>query len=164
MHTAKRLTGARRVIAVDPSPSRRLRAVALGADVAISPSDDVAEVIAGLTDRWGAESVVDAAGTQASLDLATKVVAVGGKIAILGISAVPHLVNFFELLMKNVTLWTGLGELHHMDRMMMHVAEGAIEPGLLFTHETTLDDLPDYYRRLENGDLEIIKILATTGA
>lgn len=163
VHTAKRLTGARHVIAVDPVASRLERARELGADYALSPSDDVAGLVAELTNGWGAESIVDAAGAQSTFDLAVKVAAVGGRIAILGIPGRPHQVNFVDLLMKNITVWTGLGELHHMDAMMQHVAAGVIDPAPLFTHETTLEQLPEFYRRLAGGDLDIIKILATTG-
>lgn len=164
VHTARQLTAARRVIAVDPVPLRRERALELGADLTLSPEDDVAAVIAELTGGWGAESVIDAAGVQSTFDLATAVVAVGGKISILGIPARPHEVNVVGLLMKNVTLWTGLGELHHMDRLLRLVADGVLDPGPLFTHEATLEELPEYYRRLAAGDLDIIKIFATTGA
>lgn len=164
IHTAKRLTAARRVIAVDPVASRLELARRLGADVAVSPSEDVAGLVSQLTGGWGAESVVDAAGAQATFDLAAKVVSIGGKIAILGIPARPHQVNFAELLMKNVTVWTGLGELHHMDAMMRHVAAGLVDPAPLFTHETTLEELPEFYARLAGGDLDIVKILATTAA
>lgn len=162
VHTAKRLTGAGRVIAVDPVALRRERSLELGADLALAPDDDVAGAIADLTGGWGAESVVDAAGAQATFDLAAGVVAVGGSIAILGIPARPHQVDFAKLLMKNVTVWTGLGELDRMDPMMRHVAAGLIDPGPLFTHEATLAELPGYYERLAQGDLDIIKIFATT--
>lgn len=163
VHTAKRLTGARRVIAVDPVATRRERALTLGADLVLDPSDDVAGVVAELTGGWGAESIVDAAGVQSTFDLAAEVVAIGGHIAILGIPAKPHRVDFAALLLKNVTIWTGLGDLSTMDAMLGHVAAGTLEPGPLFTHEATLDELPSYYERLAGGDLDIIKIFATTG-
>lgn len=162
VHTAKHLTAARRVIAVDPVESRRELALQLGADAAIAPDAAAPGVIAELTQGWGAESIVDAAGVQATLDLAIESVAIGGSISILGIPAKPHSVNFSALLMKNVSLWTGLGDLDLADRMMRHVADGVITPSALFTHEATLDELPDYYRRLAEGDLEIVKVFATT--
>jgi len=161
VHTAKRLTAARRVIAVDPVESRRQLALQLGADTVLAPDENAARIINELTNGWGAESIVDAAGMQATLDLAIDVAAIGGNIAVLGIPSKPHQVDFMKLFMKNLTLWTGLGELHLMDDMMRHVQDGVITPGALFTHQATLEQLPDYYGRMQQGDLGIVKVFAT---
>lgn len=161
VHAAKQLTAARRVIAIDPIETRRQLALQLGADTALSPDEHAAQIIKELTNGKGAESIVDAAGVQATLDLAIEVVAIGGNISVLGIPSQPHQVDFMKLFMKNVTLWSGLGELNHMDEMMRHVQDGVITPGALFTHRATLEELPDFYSRMQQGDSGIVKIFAT---
>lgn len=164
VHTASRLTGAGHVVAVDPIALRRERALELGADVALAPDEDVAGVVNRFTGGWGADSVIDAAGVQATFDTAGNIVAIGGSIALIGIPSRPHQMNVFDLLMKSVHLWTGQGELQLAEPLMRHVAAGIVDPGPLFTHEASLEELPDYYRRLAGGDLDIIKILTTTAS
>jgi 2-desacetyl-2-hydroxyethyl bacteriochlorophyllide A dehydrogenase len=77
-----RLAGARSVIAVDPLPLRRDLALAVGADVALSPDDELPARILGLTDGTGADVVLEASGRGAALDQAIGVTAFGGSVVV----------------------------------------------------------------------------------
>ena len=65
---AARASGARRVIAVDPLPSRRARATALGADLALDPAaGDVALAIKHATDLDGVDVALEISGADPAL-------------------------------------------------------------------------------------------------
>ncbi|MFD1211148.1 zinc-binding dehydrogenase [Arthrobacter sp. GCM10027362] len=161
VHTGRRLTAATRVIAIDPVESRGEMARRLGADVVLRPGPDTADAVAGLTGGRGTEAIVDAAGVQATMDMACDLAAVGGRIALLGIAAQPLSMDFGSLLMKNVTVWTGLGDLTQMDTLMELVAAGRLDPTPMFTDTVPLGDVPATYERLAQGASDVIKVLVT---
>lgn len=136
-------------------------ALALGADTILDSGPDSAEKIRELTDGRGTDAIIDAAGVQPTIDLAADVVAVGGRISELGIAAQPFVIDFGALLMKNVRLWTGLGDLSQMELLMGLLANGPLDPTPLFTHTATLGEAPEIYQQLANGNTDIVKVLLT---
>lgn len=149
--------GAASVIAIDRVPERLDVARTLGATHTLLACDSTGQDLDALLPQ-GATGVVDAAGTQGSFDLAARVVSIGGRLAILGIPAGPLQVKLNDLLMKNVTLWTGLGDLSHMPDIMKLIAQGAIDPTPMFSHDISLDDVPAMYRRMASGDPNVVKV------
>ena len=82
-----RLVGASPVIAVDPLPEARARALALGADVALDPAtDDVAARIAALTDGTGLDVAVDLVGANAVLAQCVASLGRRGRAVMVGLS------------------------------------------------------------------------------
>jgi len=74
-----------RVIGVDRSQAKRDRALALGADLALnSPEVDVAQAVRDATDGFGAQCVIDAVGSQETLQQAVDALGRGGRLVILG--------------------------------------------------------------------------------
>ena len=59
-------------IVVDPVESRRAAATAFGADLVLSPDDDVAEVVRARTGGLGADVAIEAVGLPATFDLASR--------------------------------------------------------------------------------------------
>ena len=79
-----RAAGAAPVIAADPAPAKRERALALGADIALDPSaPDFAERVRDATDG-GARVVVEVTGVDRALDTALDATARFGRVALLG--------------------------------------------------------------------------------
>ena len=79
-----RAAGAAAVSAADPSPAKRERALALGADIALDPSaPDFAERVRDATDG-GARVVVEVTGVDRALDTALDATARFGRVALLG--------------------------------------------------------------------------------
>lgn len=74
---AARLAGASQVIAVEPLAHRRHAAMTFGADAAIDPADAMGDEVA--------DVAIDAAGTQAAVDLAVRLVRPGGRVVLAGI-------------------------------------------------------------------------------
>jgi len=73
-----RRAGARDIIAVDPVPARRERALAAGAGVALAPDDDLAQRVRERTGGRGADVAIEASGAPAALGQALAVLAVQG--------------------------------------------------------------------------------------
>lgn len=141
VHTA-RLLGAAKVIAVDMVADRLELARKLGATDVINPTmQDTAAVVAQMTQGRGAEAVVDAAGVKSSIDSWVSVTAIGGRVAMVGIPGAPVEMNLRALLEKNISIWTGLGDLSQM-RMLLRVIEaGLLDPSPIFTETTSFQQI-----------------------
>lgn len=153
-----RAEGIRSIIAIDRAPSRLDLAKKLGATHAFEADEQTATNIRTVAPD-GVLGVIDAAGVQASLDLASDIVAVGGRIAILGIPGAPLNVNVASLLMRNVTVWMGLGDLSLMPKALDLVERGIIDPTALFTDHITHNELPGMYEAMATGAPEILKVI-----
>lgn len=80
-----KLAGARQVIVVDPIEKRRQVALENGADVALDSMDgDVGLKIKELTDRRGADVIIETSASYAALQQAIRGVAYNGNIAVVG--------------------------------------------------------------------------------
>ncbi|WP_129843709.1 zinc-binding dehydrogenase [Streptomyces sp. RFCAC02] len=85
-----RAVGAYPVIAVDPEPVARERAIAFGADEALDPGDpDFAARVAGLTGGQGLRAAFDFAGVEAVRAQALRVLGVGGRLVLVGLTGRP---------------------------------------------------------------------------
>lgn len=159
VHTGKHLAGASTVIAVDTVPERLDLARRMGADHTLVSGPDTVERVLELTRGRGADSVVDAAGVQATIDMGLQAAAIGGHIAVIALAARPITLNFAEMFLKNPTLWTGLADLGNNDFLLEAIEDGVIDPTPLFTDEITLREVPDLYQRIIGGDQHDIKVL-----
>ena len=105
---ARLLTGAT-VIAVDPNEAHRELALALGADHALSPGDDVTQVVNG-----GAAAVVDFVGTDETLALAASLVERRGIVALLGLAGGRYSFDFFGFPPEAVLTTVHAGTIHDL--------------------------------------------------
>jgi len=159
VHIAKRLFGASKVIAADIVPERLELAKRLGADETLLSGPEVVENVFKFTNGRGADSVVDAAGMEATLDIAGQSVAIGGKIAVLGVASKPITLNLAAMQLRNPTIWLGLGDLTASGPLMEAVEKGILDPLPMFNEECALEDVPAIYQRLAAGDLRTVKTL-----
>ena len=85
-----RAIGACPIIAIDPSPAARERALAFGADLALDSADpDLRAAIRDATGGAGLEFAFDFAGVTPVREQALKVLAPGGKLVLVGLSGQP---------------------------------------------------------------------------
>jgi threonine dehydrogenase-like Zn-dependent dehydrogenase len=85
-----RAIGACPIIAVDPSPAARERALAFGADIALDSADpDLRSVIRSATGGLGLEFAFDFAGVTPVREQAIRQLAPGGKLVLVGLSGKP---------------------------------------------------------------------------
>lgn len=151
------LRSPRALIAVDPLPERRELATRLGATATLDPtSEDVAEAVAELT-GGGADGVVEAAGRPDTILQATRLVRVGGSVAVVGIPPAPVELNIADLLMRNVTLRQGLGYLGDMGRLVALIRAGRLDATPLITHRFSGAQLEEAFHTFERQEGGIVK-------
>jgi threonine dehydrogenase-like Zn-dependent dehydrogenase len=145
-----RLLGATTIIAVDGNDHRLGIARQLGADVTLNfhHTDVVAEVLR-LTGGKGADSSIEALGTQLTFEQAMKVLRPGGTLSSLGVYAedlrIP--LSAFAAGLGDHTIRTALcpGGKERMRRLMNVLQAQRLDLGLLVTHERRLDDIAQAY-------------------
>lgn len=146
-----------RVIAISRRPCALEMARRFGAAEAIAMNDPcriVAEVKA-LTGGWGCDRVIEAVGTQATLDLASELTRERGRLIIAGYHQDgPRQVNMQQW------NWKGLDVVNAHERdpqiyvqgireAVEAVAEGRLDPTPLYTHTFTLEELPKAFSLME---------------
>ncbi len=155
--SAKR-SGAARIFAIGHYASRLELAQQFGAtDIIDSRDGEAAQKILDATDG-GVECVVEAVGSQATMDLGTAITRPGGTLAYVG---VPYGVSTFDarrLFSENISIAGALAPTRaYIDELMADVANGTIDPGAVLTLRLPLDRAPDGYRAMD--DRSTIKVI-----
>lgn len=146
-----------RVIALSRRPFSLDIARAMGADETVSTEDpwQAADRVRALTDQRGCERVIEAAGLQATLNLAGRITGTGARLVIAGYHQDgPRLVDMQQW------NWQGLDVVnaHERDprryidgmaRAAAAIEAGRLDPYSLFTHRFPLDRLEDGFRALD---------------
>lgn len=95
--------GGVRVVAVDPSPTRRATAVALGAEVAIDPAtQDASAAIRDLTAGLGADATIDAAGVASAWATALRSTRPDGRVVLVAHHHQPLAVRSGHLIFNEI--------------------------------------------------------------
>jgi len=76
-------------------------------------------------------------------------VAVGGRVGVVGIRAAPVEVPFAQLLFKNVTVRTGLGDLRHMNELLALIASGRLDPSPMVTSTRPFAEVEQAFHDME---------------
>lgn len=82
---AARISGAEKIIVIDPIEAKRQEALTFGATHALAPSDDLVAELRNLTDGFGVDYAIDAAGSPKILEQAFAGTVAGGTIVCVGI-------------------------------------------------------------------------------
>ena len=138
-----------RVIAVDVSPERLLRAKAFGADVTIDPSTttDVASEIKAATRGLGAHLALDASGAPQARRDAVRSVRTWGKACFIGEGNEVTLDVSNDLIRRQVTLmgsWTF--SIVGQAECARFIADRGVDVDALFTHRWSLAQAEEAYR------------------
>lgn len=158
-----------RVLALSRRRSSLKRAEEFGAAATIVVDDQQRALVTvrQLTDGRGCECVIEAAGTQESLDLAGELTSERGRLVIAGYHQDgPRQVNM------QLWNWRGLDVINAHERDPLAYVEGmreaidavqreAIDPWPLFTHKFSLDELPRAFEALNSSPEGFIKGLVT---
>lgn len=147
-----RAMGASRVFALDLLPDRRSSSIAFGGE----PVDpvDAESAVAEATGGRGVDVVLDAAGGQATTNLALALVRRGGRVSQIGVSEYPNLqFPIHQALFKNIDFVTGVcsvqAEIPHLSEAL---ASGRLDGTLiesLVTHSMPLSQGAEAYRRFD---------------
>ncbi len=123
------------------------------ATIGLKGSDPVAEFMA-ITAGKGADCVVEAAGEQAALDVASRITRIRGRLVIAGYHQGERKIDM------QLWNWRGIDVVNAHERdpriyvdgmraAAAAVAEGRIDPSFLYTHAFSLDDFPAAFAALE---------------
>lgn len=155
-----RARGAGLVVAVESVPARVAMAKRLGADVVIDPADAVQKILA-LTGNKGVDVAVEALGSQATLEAASRVTRLGGTVSSVGVYskfptvAMPTDGSFLHRRFVTTLCPCGADRLR---RMMELVQYGKVDLTPLFTHSMKLGDAAEAYDLFRSRRDGVIKI------
>ena len=158
---AKRL-GAERIIAVGHHPDRLEVARSFGAtDLVDSHSPNVAAEIVEMT-SGGAQSVVEAVGSNDSLNLAFAVARPGGAVGWVGVPFFDK-VDWFAVYQKNVRVTGGMAPARrYLGELLPEVEAGRLDGSRLLDLTVDLDDIADGYRAMD--ERRAIKVMVEIAA
>ena len=161
-----RLLGATTIIAVDGNDHRLGIAKKMGADVTLNFRNvDVVDEVMKLTGGKGADSSIEALGTQATFAQAMKVLRPGGTLSSLGVYSEDLTIPLaqFAAGLGDHTIRTALcpGGKERMRRLMNVLASNRLDLGLLVTHQYKLDDIVAAYDLFAHQRDGVLKVAIT---
>jgi threonine dehydrogenase-like Zn-dependent dehydrogenase len=156
---AKRL-GGEQIILLGSNSERVALGQELGAtDIVRERGDDALERVRELTGGLGAHSVLECVGLEQAVDTALGIVRPGGAVGRVGVpqhDTTPTGVAFW----KNASIGGGPAPVRaYIEELLPDVLDGLIEPGRVFDHAGSLDDVPDGYRAM--NEREVLKFQIT---
>ncbi|MFK4599940.1 zinc-binding dehydrogenase [Streptomyces pristinaespiralis] len=159
-----RLVGAAPVIAVDPLPSARERALLFGADHALDPmADDFTEAVREATAGRGIDVAFDFAGVGAARAQATTVLGPNGVLVLAGLTPEPVTVADSIGFCFNVQQIRGHygSEPEHVEQLVGLAAAGRIDLGPSVSAHVPLAEAADAVARLEQKIGDPIRLVLT---
>ena len=157
-----RLFSPSHVVVVDPARARRELALQMGADAALAPDDDVAEVVGSWTAGLGADVTIEAVGVPSSFEMCTALVRPGGRVANVGVHGRPAAFHLEQLWVKDVTVTTGLVDTRTTPLLLRLLAQGHLDVADLVTHRFALDRMEDAYDTFAHAsDTRALKVALT---
>ena len=128
----------------------------------INPNEENApEKVLELTNGYGADVVVECAGKPDSFKIAFDSVRKGGSVSLMGMWGEPIEVPLNDMVMNNITIFTGLVDCNRLEEIVQLIEAGRINTNFLITHRMKLDDILEAYRIFENKEDNVLKIAIT---
>jgi len=147
------------VLAIDRIPERLARAKALGA-IPVH-ADRAAETALELTGGAGPDSVIEAVGADATIQLALQLVRVAGVVSVVGVNV--NLAFPFPMplaLMKDLTFRIGICPVPELwDELVPLLQSGRLRPESVFTHRLPLSEGSEAYRIFDQKRGGVLKVL-----
>jgi len=133
------------LIVVDPAPARRDAAKLLGADLTLSPDDDVKGQVLALTDGLGADVAIEAVGVPATFETCTELVRPGGHVANVGVHGKPAALHLETLWIRDITVTTGLVDTNTTPTLLRMLANHQLQTDSFITHRFDLQEMESAY-------------------
>ncbi|MFF3453930.1 zinc-binding dehydrogenase [Streptomyces sp. NPDC002730] len=159
---AARLAGAAPLIALDPLPAARRRALELGADHAVDPTaDDALQQIAELTGGRGLDVAIDAVGRGVTIAQANAALGHRGRLVMVGMSQDPVALGPQTPFTRG--RHTVIGHLgyrkEHIEQLVGLVSTGRLDISRSISAQLPLEDIAEGVRRLEQHEDNPIRIV-----
>lgn len=158
-----RLQGATTIITVDGNDARLAVSKKLGADVTLNYTKcDVVDEVMKLTGGRGADSSIEALGTQATFQQALQVLKPGGTLSSLGVYSKDLTIPManFAAGLGDHTIRTALcpGGKERMRRLMEVLKANRLDLGVMVTHHYKLENIADAYDLFANQRDGVLKV------
>jgi threonine dehydrogenase-like Zn-dependent dehydrogenase len=157
-----RLIGAAPIIAVDPLPAARQRALAYGADLAFDPTaPDCVEQIRAATDGQGLDFAFDFAGVPAVREQADAALGSGGALVLVGLSLDPITITNsvpFSTQRHRLLGHYGSGR-PHVEELVALARHGRLDLAKSISGHLPLADAPDAVRQLAEKTNDPIRLI-----
>lgn len=154
-----RIAAAARIFAIDPVPSKRQAALALGATDALDPAgEDVAAAVRSATGGRGADYVFEVVGSAATIVQARALTRRGGTTVLVGAAASAEQVTFsaWDLHTEGRLLGCSNGSAHvqrDVPRLIAFAEAGLLDLGSLVSRTIALSELDEAFRAMEAGEV-----------
>ncbi|MGW3932999.1 zinc-binding dehydrogenase [Streptomyces microflavus] len=157
-----RAVGAYPVIAVDPAPAARDRALHFGADLALDSGDPLlCERVLGATGGAGLEAAFDFAGVPAVREQALSMLAPKGRLVLVGLSDQPltlaHSTRFSYL--QHRILGHYGSEEHHVAQLVRLAEGGRLDFSRSVTDVLPLEEVATAVRRMETKEGDPVRLI-----
>lgn len=151
-----RLQGLNRIVSMDPLPSKRERALAMGADEALVPDEQGLARIRQLFPH-GVDALVDAVGHNRIIQSAVPLVRMGGSICVYGVVGSPTITFNKEQGPYNFNLFihqwpTRAAEAAAQDPLVSWIRKGLLSAGDFVTGTYSIDDFEAAYAASQEPD------------
>lgn len=155
--------GPGRVFAFDPVQERRIYAEKRFGVQVYDPNDKtVIEQVRAEANGVGVDKVMEIVGTGEALSLALSIVRPGGTIAAIGVfTEDTYNLNLADVFLRDISLhMNGFANVQpYMWEAHRLLEEGVIDPTDLFTHEFTLEEVPQAYATFADKKEGVLKVL-----
>lgn len=157
------LSAPSQIIMIDFDDNRLHESLGLGANHVINISHEFAvKSVMNLTNNQGVDTVIEAAGTSTTFEIAGEIVAVGGHIANVGIHEKGVNLHLDRLFSRNVTITTHVVDTNSIPLLIEKVVAGKLDPSKLVSHLFKLNQIMEAYEVFENASHEkVLKIVLT---
>lgn len=156
-----KLMGALSVIAIDINENRLKVAEKEGlADITLNPKkNNIEEEIKKLTNNIGVDSVIEAAGTKDTFEMAWKIARPNAIVGIVAMYDRNMILPLPDMYGKNLTFKTGGVDSIHCKELLKLISEQKISTDFLITHEYELKEIETAYSLFQFNQNECLKIM-----
>lgn len=156
-----KLMGALSVIAIDINENRLKVAEKEGlADITLNPKkNNIEEEIKKLTNNIGVDSVIEAAGTKDTFEMAWKIARPNAIVGIVAMYDRNMILPLPDMYGKNLTFKTGGVDAIHCNDLLKLISEQKISTDFLITHEFDLKEIETAYSLFQFHQNECLKIM-----
>ncbi|MCC9603036.1 galactitol-1-phosphate 5-dehydrogenase [Stieleria sp. JC731] len=157
---AIKLAGCAKVIAVDLDQDRLDAALSLGADVGLNASEvDVVAEIKKLTHGRGADVALEVVGATATINTAVESVRKGGSITLVGNLAPRVEMPLQAIVTRELSVYGTCASCGEYPACIELMNSGAIKVEPLITAKATLEEGPEWFKRLYAGEKGAMKVI-----
>lgn len=160
-----RLANPGRIIAIECDPSRAKLAKELGlADSVIdgsTPLDEIERAVRGLTQDRGADAVIEAAGGDATFEMAWRIARPNAIVVISAMYERDQVLPLPSMYGKNLIFKTGGVDASGLDEVMALIEAGKIDTSCLISKRYPLNDILEAYRAFEAHENDCLKVVIT---